>query len=189
MRAQALDEQGIIACIAADPLRMRALVALRRLNLPDAWLAAGFVRNLIWARVYDTRAPLNDIDVIYYCPQDLSPARDAALQAQLCVWEPDLPWSVKNQARMHIKNGDPAYASSHDAMAHWPEKQTAIAVQLSASGALLLNHVFALALQSCGTLDHNPARALEIFQTRVASKGWLNTWPALTLNTYASTTE
>ncbi|MRE47150.1 hypothetical protein GII66_24395, partial [Escherichia coli] len=40
---------------------------------------------------------------------------------------PSLDWSVKNQARMHQRNGDYPYTSTRNALLHWPETATAIA--------------------------------------------------------------
>jgi len=31
---------------------------------------------------------------------------------------PDIRWSARNQARMHIRNGDPPYAGTTDALRH-----------------------------------------------------------------------
>ncbi|MEK4648003.1 nucleotidyltransferase family protein [Exiguobacterium sp. FSL W8-0210] len=40
----------------------------------------------------------------------------------------DLPWSVKNQARMHTINELPPYTSAQDAISKFPETVTAIGV-------------------------------------------------------------
>lgn len=42
---------------------------------------------------------------------------------------PNQPWSVKNQARMHLKNGFDSYNSSFDGVAHFTEIPTVIAVK------------------------------------------------------------
>ena len=102
---------------------MRALRAVSTLALPDWLIAAGFVRNIIWDSVYAKQTALNDIDVIYFCTEDRSAARDLLLEQRLRAVEPDLPWSVKNQARMHRKHGDAPYKNTVDAMRYWPEQQ------------------------------------------------------------------
>lgn len=176
-------EQRIIELIGSDKLRMKALRAVKTLDLPDWLIAAGFVRNIIWSSLFGNHADLNDIDVIYYCPSDFSEKRDVLLQKQLLSLEPELPWSVKNQARMHIRNGDAPYQNTLDAMAHWPEKQTAIGVTLDHNDNIVLRHGFDLGLQFNSQINHNPARAVTVFNNRVASKRWLQTWPKLQVKT------
>ena len=48
-----------------DEARMAALKVLAAVAPSDAWLAAGFVRNLVWDRLhgYSVSTPLNDLDV------------------------------------------------------------------------------------------------------------------------------
>lgn len=119
-------QASIIELIYADTQRMRALSAVRELQLPDGLIAAGFVRNKIWDFVFATDTPLADTDVIYFCQHDVSEARDKLLERRLGELLPGVCWSVKNQARMHVRNGDRPYISSADAMSFWPEKQTAL---------------------------------------------------------------
>lgn len=161
---------------------MAVLNTVQTLGLPDGLIAAGFVRNLVWDKIFDTRTSLNDIDVIYFCPLDVSEARDRALEEQLRQVQPEKPWSVKNQARMHLKNQDQPYKSSLDAMRHWPEKQTAIGVRLDNHGQVIIKHCFALSLQFNRQIERNPKRSIEVFNGRIQSKGWLEQWPQLTIS-------
>ncbi len=158
---------------------MRALRAARTLGLPEWLIAAGFIRNKVWGSVFDKEAAINDIDVIYFCPADTTRERDLSLENGLCELEPDLPWSVKNQARMHLRNGDAPYKRTVDAMRHWPEKQTSIGVMLDADDSVIIRHCFDLSLQFNGSINHNPTRPIEVFNSRVLNKGWLEIWPAL----------
>ena len=43
-----LTEEAIVEQIQADPEMMKVLTIIRDLDLADAWLAAGAVRNFIW---------------------------------------------------------------------------------------------------------------------------------------------
>ena len=158
---------------------MGALAAVKALELPDCLIAAGFIRNLVWDSLYDQSSVLNDIDVVYFCPLDTSETKDVALEKRLRALQPSLPWSVKNQARMHLGNGDKPYKSTLDAMAFWPEKQTAIGARIEDDDSLIVQSVFDLELQFNGEINHNPARSIETFNQRVSSKGWLDTWPLL----------
>lgn len=172
-------EQRIIEWVKSDEMRMSALYVVRTLNLPDWAIAAGFVRNLVWDHLFKRKTCVNDIDVIYFCRSDASAERDFTLEKRLRELDSSLPWSVKNQARMHLKHGDSPYQSTLDAMQFWPEKQTSIGVTLNDEGAIVVRHCFDLSHQFSGNIDHNPNRSIEAFNNRVSSKGWLKIWPAL----------
>ncbi|WP_434154138.1 nucleotidyltransferase family protein [Pseudomonas sp. JZ134] len=43
--------------IAEDPLRCQVLTCVAQLHLPDAWVAAGFVRNLVWDHLHGYTVP------------------------------------------------------------------------------------------------------------------------------------
>ncbi|MFB2801430.1 nucleotidyltransferase family protein [Shewanella seohaensis] len=180
--------------LSQDKHRMRVLELAQQCaqmhSLPQWCLAAGFVRNLVWDKLHDIQQrPLNDIDLIYYCPLDTRPERDRAIEAYLQTLAPELPWSVKNQARMHLKNHDTPYQSTQDAMCYWPEQQTAVAVYLapipnlptSVVDSLQLIAPFGLTSLFALQLTHNPKRALAVFEQRLAAKGWLSQYPRLTL--------
>ncbi len=172
-------ERRIITLIESDEARMKVLRAVKSLDLPDCWVAAGFVRNLVWDSLYGRFNQLADIDVIYYCTVDLTEERDVALERRLTALEPSFPWSVKNQARMHLRNMDPPYTSALDAMGYWPEKQTAIGAKIDSGGSVILQSNFGFELQFNGHINHNPARSIDIFNDRVQAKGWLRLWPQL----------
>lgn len=173
------QKQRIINLIENDVFRMRALTVVGSLNLPDWLIAAGFVRNLIWDDCFNTQTQVNDIDVIYFCREDISEARDELLEEQLKVICPEYPWSVKNQARMHIKNGDNPYQNTLGAMRYWPEKQTSIGVKLDADGCVDVRHCFELDVQFSGQINRNPARSKKVFERRVLTKRWVDIWPGL----------
>lgn len=100
-------ESQIKQWISEDEHRMEALQFARQCHLSDWCLAAGFVRNLVWDKLHGKReaTPLNDIDLIYYNASHTAETRDIHYEAELHSMR-DLPWSVKNQARMHLGNGD-----------------------------------------------------------------------------------
>jgi hypothetical protein len=81
---------------------------------------------LAWACVVGF---IHDVDVVYFDATDIDTKRDDAIEAELRVAIPKAPWSVKNQARMHLQKGDSPYANTADAMRHWPETCTAVAVR------------------------------------------------------------
>ena len=173
------SQQRIIKLIQADPLRVEAIKAVSSLKLPDWLIAAGFVRNLVWDSVFFTSSVLNDIDVIYYCARDKSEERDEYFEQKLRHAIPKLPWSVKNQARMHTRNKHSAYKSTFDAMSYWPEKQTSIGTFVSENGAMQIKHCFELNYQFNGRVDFNPKSRRDIFIERHFEKAWDKRWPGL----------
>ncbi len=150
------------------------------LLLPDWCLAAGFVRNLIWDRLhgYETPTPLNDIDLIYFDKDHCSPEIDQKYEDRLKSFS-NLPWSVKNQARMHIRNDDPAYLSTGDAMSYWVEVETAVGAKLS-GGKIQLVAPFGVGALMSKTISINKKRPKQdAYQERLNRKKWIEIWPDL----------
>jgi len=55
----------LINSIQEDRYRMNILSIVSSLKLPDWYIGAGFVRNLVWDHLHNfPSTPLNDIDVI-----------------------------------------------------------------------------------------------------------------------------
>lgn len=171
--------EKIISLLRADSQRMKQLAAVRSLGIDNYLVAAGFVRNLIWDHQHDISTPLNDVDVIYFDICQREKNRDLTLEKRLLEIMPEVNWSVKNQARMHSRNGDKPYRSNVDAMAHWPEKQTAIGVRLEADDSLTIESAFDLQHQFNGLIEHNSNRPYTLFHQRLTSKNWLKCWPKL----------
>ena len=173
----------IIQLIQQDPTRGEALECVSRLDLPQCYLAAGFVRNLVWDHLHskETSTPLSDVDVIYFDEMEVDSDTYLALEAQLTEMMPQLNWQVRNQAHMHERNGDRPYQSSVDAMSFWPEKETAVAVRKMSGheyecvSAFGFDSLFAL------QITHNPKRARDVFETRIKRKRWLDIWPRLSV--------
>ena len=175
-------EQQLCEWIATDPRRMQALEIARELDLPDWCIAAGFVRNLAWDKLhgYTQPTPLSDIDLIYFDRADMTTKRERALEARLAAIDPALPWSVCNQARMHVRNGDVSYGSTLDAMRHWVELETAFGVTLETSGRLRIVSAFGLDTLFAKKVTHNAAyRPHGEFAARLVQKEWLQRWPEL----------
>ena len=161
---------------------LSALEAVEALSLPDCSVAAGFVRNAVWDALHQRppRANGSDVDVIFFDATDPSAERDKHIEATLMARLPGLPWSVKNQARMHARNGDAPYADSLDAMRHWPEPCTAIGAGLSA-GRIELAAPFGVSDLVNLIVRPTPAFAgkLDIYRERQRSKKWRQRWPGL----------
>jgi hypothetical protein len=164
------------------PACRAALEALQSLNLPDAWIAAGLVRNAVWDERHGFPFSMpEDIDLIYFDPSDATGAREAEIEAKLRALAPQLPWSARNQARMHGRNGHAPYRSSTDAMAHWVETATAVGVRLARDGSFQIAAPHGLGDLDDLILRPGPAyrQRLEVFHARQAQKRWLQRWPML----------
>lgn len=176
----------IRAVISNDPIRLRLLERVHSLNLPDCWIGAGFVRNAVWDYLHGRiSSPVStDVDVIWFDASRCAPEEDEALEIFLRRLDPTVMWSVKNQARMHVQNGDEPYLSTVDAMRYWPETATAIAVRArderscEIAAPLGLHDLFGLVLRPAGRFA---TEKKEIYQDRLKSKNWMEIWPLLTL--------
>ena len=95
---------------------------------------------------------------------------------------PDAPWSVRNQARIHRRNGDRPYRSGEDALRHRLETPTAVAMRRTATGSLEplapfgLDDLFGLVVRPT---PHARRHRLAAYGARMADKGWPSVWPKL----------
>ncbi|CAM4048239.1 nucleotidyltransferase family protein [Cohnella lubricantis] len=177
-------EQRLIDILAARDCLRRDLELVQSLGLPHWCIAAGYVRNYVWdvLHYHERSTPLNDVDVLYYDPSDLSEETEKRYEAILKQKLPAYQWSVKNQARMHMRNNDAPYVSVEDAMKRWPETVTAVGVTLDARGELQimaphgLKDLFEMKVRQS---PYYPDRSY--FEGRVREKNWLTIWPKLEL--------
>ena len=72
---------------------MRALRAARAVDAPDWLICAGAVRTAAWDALhsYAEPSPLSEVDLAFFDPDNLSAARDRAIEAALAATAPDLP--------------------------------------------------------------------------------------------------
>lgn len=123
-------EKQLLEMIEHDSYLLSILRAVEKLNLTDSWVCAGLIRNKVWDNLHNTITPVNDIDVIYFDTSDISWKIEKELEKKLDCLLPNQPWTVKNQARMHLKSGFDPFASSYDSVAHFPETPTALAIRM-----------------------------------------------------------
>lgn len=177
------NERDILRLISEDEWMMDILVTAKSLNLPDWWVCAGFVRSKIWDTLhgYSIRTTLPDIDVIYYDDENTDEADEKRFERELIRINPNEPWSVKNEARMHLANNIPPYSSSFDAMSKFPETATALGVKLDLHNQLVLAAPYGvedvLNMVVKPTSHFTVTKELvAIFEKRVAKKKWESTW-------------
>ena len=182
-----VGQAGLLrAILSADAGRLRILSLVRSLELPDCWVAAGFVRSAAWDFLHG-RPPgrhFDDVDVVWFDPASADPAEDLRWEARLRRQDGSIAWSVKNQARMHLRNGDAPYASAVDAMRHWPETATAVAARADGAGGLEIAAPYGLADLFDLVVRPTPPFMGEkrpVFRDRVRTKEWLRIWPRLRL--------
>lgn len=171
------------ALIRADKWRMDCLAVVQAADLPDWLLVAGFVRNLVWDHLHGKTipTPLTDVDVAIFDPMDLTSAMEQDIESILRNKRPEVNWQVRNQARMHLRNGHAPYRDTADAISYYPEQATCVGVRLSAEGEVEVVAPLGLAHTWKLSITPNPKGGYEnsVFMDRVKSKRWLETWPAL----------
>lgn|GEM_PF-302366 len=175
----------LVAIVRSTPWLMQVLQVVRDHGPPQAWVAAGVVRDTVWNSLtgQPSTGPFGDVDVVHFA--EGSEADDADCERSLCAQLPNLDFEVVNQARVHLwhaaqgREVDPA-TSVAAGLRTWPETATAVAVRLTGGdlvevlAPLGLDDLFAL------TVRHNPVVAdASVYEGRVASKRWRSRWPGL----------
>lgn len=175
-------EEQLKLYIRENEQLLKDLKLVKDMNLPDCYIAAGYIRNYVWDRLHEfnAREKHNDIDVVYFDQENVSEKRDHALEKTLILQTGNEKWSVKNQARMHVKNDNPPYKSTFDAIAHWPETVTAIGVMLDCNNEIQvvspygLEDLFYMVVRRAPLFQNK-----EYYKSRVMSKDWVSQWPLL----------
>lgn len=177
-------EHKLIQIIKNDEWMLAILKTVSNLNLNDCWIGAGFVRNKIWDEKHQKpRTILNDIDVIHFNKNNIVKTYDITLQNILKKKSPNLNWSVKNQARMHVRNKHKQYLNCNDAIYFWPETATAIAVRLNSENKI--EYIAPYGLDDLFNLlvIPTPNFNLSVYKARIENKNWIAKWPNLKIKT------
>ena len=181
-------EQDIIRLIENDEWMMNVLQMAKSLELPDWWICAGFVRSKIWDTLhnYEARTAMPDVDVIYYDSLHKDEIYEQSLETKLINIDATIPWSVKNQARMHVVNNMPPYSSSVDAISKFPETATALGVTLDELNNVILTapcgieDVLSLQVKPTAHFLESKER-IHMYKNRVNKKNWQDKWPNITI--------
>ena len=177
-------ENDLIKIIESDNWMIKVLKTARDLKLNDCWIGAGFVRNKIWDEKHEkNRTKLNDIDVIFFDTSNPTKDYDIQIEAKLRKLNPALNWSVKNQSRMHLRNGHEPYSNCNEAISFWPETATAIAVRLN-----FKNNIEYIAPYGLDDLFNllvvpTPKFDLTTYKNRIEKKNWKEKWNQLEIRT------
>lgn len=181
-----MNEEKIISIIREDAWMMDILQAAKTLDLPDWWICAGFVRAKIWDTLhgFHERTQVPDVDVIYFDPSNLNESEEKRFEVKLKSLLPNTPWSVKNEARMHIRNKTAPYKSSIDAISKFPETATALGIKLDVQDNLVLAAPYGICDVVNMVVKPTPfvlmdKERIEHYETRIALKNWKGTWGKL----------
>nr|GGG67609.1 hypothetical protein GCM10011398_09230 [Virgibacillus oceani] len=180
-------EQDVIHLIEKDPWMVEVLSIAKSLALPDWWICAGFVRSKIWDTLhgYEQRTPIQDVDVVYFDKANLDESKEKQLEMDLAAMNPTIPWSVKNEARMHLINKLPPYKSSEDAISKFPETATALGVKLNQNNRVILTAPHGI--EDAVQFKVKPTPFFQnkflypIYKQRITNKKWHTIWPNINL--------
>jgi uncharacterized protein len=181
----------LITLLRAERWLCRALAAVAESGLPDAWVGAGVLRDVVWGQLHGGFDPagVKDIDVAFFDAACLNPERDLRAQEVLAGLA-DLPWEATNQAAVHTWyhayfGGAPVqpFAGVHDAVATWPETATCVAVRQRPGDSyweVCAPHGLADLLD--GVWRPNPVRVTaEMSMARLARQRVRARWPGVTV--------
>jgi uncharacterized protein len=181
----------LFALLRTEPWLCSALAAVAASGLPDAWIGAGVIRDVVWGQRHGgfNPAEVKDIDVAFFDPGCLSRERDRQAQ-QVLAGLAELPWEATNQAAVHTWyhtyfGGSPVqpFASVHEAVATWPETATCVAVRLRPGRSKLeVCAPHGLADLLGGIWRANPVRVTpEMSLARLARQRVRARWPRVTI--------
>jgi hypothetical protein len=187
------NEKDVLHVVNSDQWMMDILKATSSLNLPDWWVCAGFVRSKIWDVLhgFSERTSIPDVDVVYFDKSNLDELEEKRLEEVLHNILPGVPWSVKNEARMHSVNGMPPYTSTIDAISKFPETATALGLKLDGQGDVMLSapcgihDVIKLEVKPTPYFIQNK-KLSKIYESRILQKNWKVTWNMIKVHQMSS---
>ena len=171
--------------VRADSHLMQLLNVARAADLPQWRVVAGCIYQTVWNSLTGrpTRTGINDYDVIYFDPADLSEETEAATEARIRADLPDFPARVEvcNQARVHSWFEEyfgvayPPLSSADEALTRYASATHAVGVRLTRDDRLDvfapfgLDDIFGMivrpnyALPNKATHERKAARARKIW--------------------------
>ena len=179
--------QEFLEIIKGQDWLMSALRAVREVDLPDWYIAAGAIRNTIWNHLhaFPTTFHQKDIDVAYFDKNDINGVKEHLFKEALPRKEERFTWDVVNQVRAHTFKHSPTTGrqvrSTADSIRYWSETSTCIGVRLEKDDSFTICAPYGL--KDLMTLVvrpiHPPFQILSLYQERVQAKNWGYFWPKL----------
>lgn len=178
-----MSVQQLISIVRNEDWLMEALRAVRSLQLPDWYIAAGAIRNTVWNKLhgYPGRNGQNDVDVVYFDDADIDGYREKTSEITLLKQNPSLKWEVVNQARRQFLSNRPQVHSSEESIAYWSETPTCVGARLEDDDLISvcaphgLDDLMNLVVRPIP----QPYQDLDLYRQRVENKAWEKTWPKL----------
>jgi|GEM_PF-1532399 len=160
------------------------LSVIVRFEEEELYLTGGVLRNTIWNKLHNKHDDffIDDCDIVFY-GKDVTKRYEKEIERYLEVELPYINWSVKNQARMHLRNGHLKYKNLDEAIYCFPETSSAFAINgkwniIAPYGYQDLLNLKLAPTTFCKT--HEP----HIFVNRLKQKKWLQRFNLLTLVNY-----
>ncbi|WOE30848.1 MULTISPECIES: nucleotidyltransferase family protein [unclassified Acinetobacter] len=182
-----LDHQNKLSHILLNHPYLTAILQQLYEIEPDAYIAAGVIRNTIWDYLHDRQYDLNhtEVDIVFYDPDD-DGRQHQKIEDKITKIFPSIQWDVTNQALVHqwYRTEEGASISALQSLAHaislWPETATAVAVRFNHQGNIDCLAPLGLADLLHLKLRWNPALvAYSVFLQRIQQKKFLSRWPKL----------
>ena len=153
---------------------------IKLINTENLMLTGGSLRNVVWnyLHYYTEEYELEDCDIIFYNPTNLSKAYENSIKSKLEYLNPDIKWSVKNQARMHIRNGHKPYSGIYNALSAFPETCSSVAIDRN------WNIISPYGLEDLLNLIVKPTpfcidNEIGVYDRRIRQKNWIYKWADL----------
>jgi uncharacterized protein len=186
------DPAELEAIVRASDWLMRVLGVVRDAEIPEAWVGAGVLRDLVWGGRYGSGfqpGDVHDVDVPFFDPDDLRRANDDLMTTRLGERWPGVPWEARNQAAVHTWyarkfGGAPPepLTSIADAVGTWPETATAVAVRMGRDGGIEICAPLGVTDLLAGVWRRNPRRvSMEQSLARLARHRPRDRWPGVTV--------
>ena len=176
-------EKQLIKIIKKQEWLMELLREVRKLKLPDWYIAAGTIRNTVWDYLHNKeRTPLNDIDIVFF--DDSDQEREENAKKILAKKFPGQEFELINQAKTHLFEANknrPKIHSSCEAISFFSETATCVGVRLEDDDSFTVCAVHGLDDLMNLIVQHSPTyhQSMEIYFNRVKEKKWKQIWPKL----------
>jgi hypothetical protein len=182
-----MDAAPLKQIVESTPWLMALLQVVRDAGPAHAYIAAGAIRDTVWAHL--TGRPLSepwaDVDVVYFEPREQE-GDSRHHESRLRLRAPAVRWEVTNQAWVHMwkQTGGARTHRPHSSVLEglqtWPETATAVGVRLGNAGELFVIAPFGLGDLFDLVVRYNPLRAsIAVYEERIAAKCWAQRWPEL----------
>jgi len=144
-----------IEILKDEPLAAAAIEASLAAGLPNWCIIGGLVRDLVWGRALNRAVAPRDIDLIYFDKNNASREADLEIESEI-EGRSGLPFRVKNQARMHLRNSDLHYSGIADAMTKFPTTVSAVGITSNSSRQPIMFSIFGYDSLFCPVFQITP---------------------------------